>query len=146
MLLTSASLHDSQAAIPLAKMSAERVVNLYDLMDSAYDAKQIEEYSASLGHIPIIDCNPRRGKKFKMDPAEKRRYDERSTAERGFSMLKESFGGSKIRVRGCEKVMLSSRVEPFSGFAREPSSAKVTFSACCPSFSTLFARMAALVV
>jgi len=74
-------------------------------MDSAYDAKEIEEYSAALGHKPIIDCNPRRGKKFKMDPAEKRRYDERSTAERGFSMLKESFGCSKIRVRGCEKVM-----------------------------------------
>jgi hypothetical protein len=98
-------MHDSQAAIPLAKMSAERVVNLYDLMDSAYDAAEIEEYSAALGHKPIIDCNPRRGKKFKMDPAEKRRYDERSTAERGFSMLKESFGGNKIRVRGQEKVM-----------------------------------------
>ena len=105
MLLTSASLHDSQAAIPLAKMSAERVVNLYDLMDSAYDAKQIEEYSASLGHVPIIDCNPRRGKKFRMDPAEKRRYDERSTAERGFSLLKESFGGCTVRVRGYKKVM-----------------------------------------
>ena len=104
-ILTSASMHDSQAAIPLAKMSAERVVNLYDLMDSAYDAKEIEEYSAALGHKPIIDCNPRRGKKFKMDPAEKRRYNERSTAERGFSMLKESFGGSKIRVRGYKKVM-----------------------------------------
>lgn len=105
MLLTSASLHDSQAAIPLAKMSAERVVNLYDLMDSAYDAAVIEEYSASLGHIPIIDCNPRRGKKFVMAPAEKRRYDERSTAERGFSMLKESFGGCTVRVKGYKKVM-----------------------------------------
>src|SRR5205807_126044 len=36
-LLTAASLHDSQVAMPLAKMSAERVTNLYDLMDSAYD-------------------------------------------------------------------------------------------------------------
>jgi len=104
-ILTSASLHDSQAAIPLAKLSYQRVVNLYDLMDSAYDAKEIEEYSAALGHKPIIDCNPRRGKKFTMDSAEKRRYAERSTAERGFSMLKESFGGSKIRVRGFDKVM-----------------------------------------
>src|SRR3990172_458731 len=33
-ILTSASLHDSQAAIPLAQMSAERVTNLYDLMDA----------------------------------------------------------------------------------------------------------------
>src|SRR6202158_3241491 len=36
-VLTSASLHDCQAAIPLATMSAGRVTNLYDLMDSAYD-------------------------------------------------------------------------------------------------------------
>ena len=34
-LLTSASLHDSQVAIPLATLTAERVRNLYDLMDSA---------------------------------------------------------------------------------------------------------------
>ena len=40
-LLTSASLHDSQAAIPLATLSAERTTNLYDLMDAAYDAEQI---------------------------------------------------------------------------------------------------------
>ena len=32
-ILTSASLHDSQAAIPLAQLSARRVVNLYDVMD-----------------------------------------------------------------------------------------------------------------
>jgi transposase len=104
-ILTSASLHDSQAAIPLAKMSAERVVSLYDLMDSAYDAKEIEEYSRSLGHIALIDRNPRRGQRIEMDPAKKRRYDERSTAERGFSLLKEKFGACKVRVRGHEKVM-----------------------------------------
>ena len=40
-VLTSASLHDSQVAIPLAAMTAERVTNLYDLMDSAYDAPEI---------------------------------------------------------------------------------------------------------
>jgi len=37
-ILTPASLHDSQAAIPLATMRASRVINLYDVMDSAYDA------------------------------------------------------------------------------------------------------------
>ncbi len=56
----SASLHDSQAAIPLATISQLRVRNLYDLMDSAYDAKQIHEHSKGLGHMPIIDHNPRR--------------------------------------------------------------------------------------
>ena len=51
-ILTSASLHDSQAAIPLAQMTAQRVTNLYDLMDSAYDAQSIHEYIRGLGHIP----------------------------------------------------------------------------------------------
>ena len=35
-ILTSASVHDSQVAIPLATMTAARVSNLYDLMDAAY--------------------------------------------------------------------------------------------------------------
>ena len=61
-LLTSASLHDSQAAIPLATMSAERTTNLYDLMDAAYDAEPIRAHSRSLNHVPLIDSNPRRDK------------------------------------------------------------------------------------
>lgn len=36
-LLTSASLHGSQAALPPTRLTAGRVDNLYDLMDSAYD-------------------------------------------------------------------------------------------------------------
>jgi len=63
VILTSASLHDSQVAIPLAQMSAERLTNLYDLMDSAYDAPQIHSFSESQGHRAIIDNNPRRGEK-----------------------------------------------------------------------------------
>jgi len=61
-------LHDSQAAIPLAQMSSERVTNLYDLMDAAYDSPEIHAFSKSLGHRPIIDSNPRRGEKILMDP------------------------------------------------------------------------------
>ena len=48
-LLTSASLHDSQVAIPLATLTAERVRNLGDLMDSAYDAPEIRAHSRALG-------------------------------------------------------------------------------------------------
>ncbi len=103
-VLTSASPHDSQAAIPLATMSAGRVNNFYDLMDSGYDADQIKDHSISLGHIPIIDHNKRGGTKREMAPATKRRYDERSTAERGFSLLKENFCGCDVMVRGHEKV------------------------------------------
>ncbi|MXW90435.1 MAG: transposase [Rhodospirillaceae bacterium] len=64
-ILTSASLHDCQAAIPLATMTAERVVNLYDLMDAAYDATEIHALSKRLGHVPVIDTNPRRDKALK---------------------------------------------------------------------------------
>jgi hypothetical protein len=32
-ILTSASVHDSQVAIPLATITNQRVTNLYDLMD-----------------------------------------------------------------------------------------------------------------
>jgi hypothetical protein len=104
-LLTSASFSDCWAAIPLARLSAERVCNLYDLMDSAYDAKTIREHSLSLGHVPIIERNPRRREVEEMAPARKRRYFERTTAERGFSLLKDNFGAREIRVRGHMKVM-----------------------------------------
>ena len=70
-LLSSASLHDSQAAIPLAQISAQRVTNLYDLMDEAYDSPSIHEYSYLLGHKPIIDDNPRKMGEKDFDPPEK---------------------------------------------------------------------------
>ena len=118
-ILTSASLHDSQAAIPLARLTAQRVTNLYDLMDSAYDAETIHEYSRSLGHIPIIDIHPRRDQALKeeLQAEEKRckllgyrcaedvRYRERTTVERVNARLKDEFGGRTVRVRGHTKVM-----------------------------------------
>lgn len=103
-VLTAASLHDSQAAIPLAQMSAERITNLYDLMDAAYDAKEIRAASARLGHVAIIDTNPRGGEKIPMEPAQARRYNERSTSERIFAYL-ENYGAWTFRVRGAAKVM-----------------------------------------
>lgn len=104
-LLTSASVHDSQAAIPLATMTGERVTSLYDLMDAAYDAEAIREHSRSLGHVPIIDQNPRKGEKRPMDPPEKERYKERTSVERVFGRLKDEFGAQHVRVKGATKVM-----------------------------------------
>jgi hypothetical protein len=46
---------------PLAQMSSNRVTNLYDLMDAAYDSPEIHAFSKSLDHVPIIDHNSRRG-------------------------------------------------------------------------------------
>lgn len=104
-VLTSASVHDSQVAIPLAQMTAERVTSLYDLMDSAYDAPQIHASSRQLGHVPIIDPNPRRGDKIPLCPAQAQRFSERTAAERVNSLLKERYGGRWVRVRGAAKVM-----------------------------------------
>lgn len=117
-ILSSASMHDSQAAIPLATLSAQRVISLYDLMDSAYDAPEIKEHSRSLGHVPLIDTNPRRNAALKeelqvearrralirMPSAEDVRYNERSAAERVNGRLKDEFGGRYVRVRGHAKV------------------------------------------
>lgn len=59
-IVTAASLHDSQVAIPLATMTAQRVTNLYDVMDTAYDATELRDHSRSLGHVPIIRSAKRR--------------------------------------------------------------------------------------
>jgi hypothetical protein len=118
-LLTSASTHDSQVALPLAMLTSQRVINLYDLMDSAYDAPIIEDYSRALGHVPIIDINTRRNTQLKAElKAEEQRlellhwekpedirYNGRTNAERVNARLKDEFGGRMIRVRGCAKVM-----------------------------------------
>jgi hypothetical protein len=118
-ILTSASSHDSQSAIPLAAMTSRRVTNCYDLMDSAYDAPEIHEYSRRLDHVPLIDTNPRRDKALKEElaneskrrkalnyqTAEEQRYHERGTVERVNGRLKDEFGGRTVRVRGHAKVM-----------------------------------------
>jgi hypothetical protein len=104
-LLSSASMHDSLAAIPLSLMTAQRVTNCYDLMDAAYCSSVLREHSRSLGHVPLIDHNPRRGEKIGFAPGEAQRYKERTGAERANGRLKDDFGGRHIRVRGHAKVM-----------------------------------------
>ena len=105
-VLTSASLHDSQVALPLAEMTKQRVTNLYDLMDAAYDSAIIREHSKQLGHVPLIDFNHRSPKdERQFAPHEAQRYKERSTAERVNARLKDEFGGLCVRVRGHQKVL-----------------------------------------
>ena len=117
-IITSASVHDSQVAIPLATLTAATITNLYDLMDAAYDIPAIIEHRKSLGHVPIIDKNPRRDKELQeMISAEAKakktlnwvsveavRYNARSTAERVNSRMKDEFGACKVRFRGHIKV------------------------------------------
>jgi len=104
-VLTSASLHDSQVAVPLAEMTAQRTTNLYDLMDKGYESDLIKQRSRELGHVPIIDGQKRGKQDPVMVPHEAVRYRERTSVERVYSRLKDEFGGRSVRVRGCAKVM-----------------------------------------
>ena len=118
-IMTSASTHDSQVAIPLGTLTAGRVESLYDLMDAAYDCIEIRAHSISLGHKPIIDVNPRssvemqealkRERKARRTLGlvfpEERRYVVRSGSERVNGRLKDEFGGRHVRVRGYDKVL-----------------------------------------
>jgi Transposase DDE domain/Transposase domain (DUF772) len=118
-VLTSASVHDSQVAIPLMTLTSQRVIHLYELMDSAYDADAIHQHSRQLNHVPIIAPHSRRGTKkpsqlpkvFPDKPtpqltwAQQDRYKTRTMVERVNARLKDEFGASQIRVRGAAKVM-----------------------------------------
>ena len=114
-VITGASVHDSQVAIPLATLTSQRVTYCYDLMDSAYDAAEIDSHCRALGHVPIIDPHTR-GRKVKstflpgkparqLTWAQADRYRERTLVERVNGRLKDEFGGRFVRVRGASKVM-----------------------------------------
>lgn len=118
-LLSSASVHDSQVAIPLMTLSSQRVTHLYELMDSAYDANDIHAHSRELNHIPNIEPHGRRGTKKpsqlpkifppkptpELTPAQRDRYRERTMSERVNARLKDEFGANHLRVRGPAKVI-----------------------------------------
>ena len=105
-VLTSASVHDSQVAIPLMTMTGARVSYLYDLMDAAYDAAAIHDHSKALGHAPIIDRNFRAQHEAKAEWAKEVErmklthmpdpddviFDFRTLAERVNARLKDEFG------------------------------------------------------
>ena len=117
-VLTSASVHDSQVAIPLMTMTGARVSYLYDLMDAAYDAAAIHDHSKALGHAPIIDRNFRaqheakaewakeveRMKLIHMPDPDDVIFNFRTLAERVNARLKDEFGARSVRVRGAIKV------------------------------------------
>lgn len=116
-MISSASMNDSQAAIPLAIITAQRVTSLYDLMDGAYYADAISGHSKSLGHVPIIDVAPKgtvhkaekeqenqARKVLDWEPVEAIRYKVRTSVERANARIKDEFGAFTIRVKGAVKV------------------------------------------
>jgi IS5 family transposase len=105
---TSASVHDSQVAIPLMKMTASRVGTVfYEVMDKAYVGEPIVRASLELGHVPIIPPKSSKNKLAEpLDPARAEHLHRRSVIERTFAWLKDLHGGRIIYLRGWEKVHL----------------------------------------
>ena len=115
---SSASLHDSQTAIPLADMSAQPVTYLYECMDSADDSAQILDHSRKHDHVSNINTNPRSNKDLKEALARERkaansagfvhptvqRYGELIAVEQVNGRLKDEFGTCHLRVRRHQKV------------------------------------------
>ena len=104
-VLTGANVHDSRVALPLMRISAQRVDACYELMDAAYCSTVIREEIQAAGRIPLIDHNPRKGEKQEFAPHEAQRYKTRSGAERCNARLKDEFGARHVQVRGHAKVM-----------------------------------------
>lgn len=123
-LTTSASMHDSGAAIPLMRLAAQRGLRvLYDLFDAAYDAEEIRAEAAAQDQVPIIAANGRSAsakaeaerlsklpfsrldvERALVDTDRRRRFKARSAAERVNARLKEDAGVRLVRVRGHSKV------------------------------------------
>ncbi|OQB05202.1 MAG: Transposase DDE domain protein [Parcubacteria group bacterium ADurb.Bin216] len=104
-IITGANVHDSQCAIPLERMTEQRINFRYCIMDSAYDAKNIFQFVCGRGRIPIIDHNKRRKDlRDTFDEATKEHYKKRSVVERANSHLKDWLLPDKVLVRGNRKV------------------------------------------
>ena len=80
------------------------MTSLYDVADSAYCSRIIREESRRLGHVPLVDHNPRRGEKSEFLPHEAERYKTRTGVERSNSDLKDNHGARHVRVQGAVKV------------------------------------------
>ena len=104
-VLTGANVHDSRVALPLTRISAQRVDACYELMDAAYCSTVIREEIQAAGRVPLIDHNRRKGDKREFAPHEAQRYKTRSGAERCNARLKDEFGARHVQVRGHAKVM-----------------------------------------
>ena len=74
-------------------------------MDAAYDSQALCQLERELGHVPIVAINSRgRTHPPTLDAAEKKRFGERTVAERINSRLKDSFGCRSIVGQGSHHV------------------------------------------
>ena len=104
-ILTSASTHDSQAAIPLETMTTNRVCSLYSLMDAGYVSSEITNFVESCGKIPVTFPKKPKGKELiPLDPPKAERFKNRTVVERANARIKDDLAGSDFRFRGFLKV------------------------------------------
>ncbi|GHV21401.1 hypothetical protein FACS189494_06730 [Spirochaetia bacterium] len=104
-IITGANVHDSQLAIPMERITEQRVQFCYSLMDAAYDSKAIDDFIRSRDRIPVIDPNKRQNSnRPPLDPAKKERFKFRSGVERANGYLKDNLLPSRIFVKGYAKV------------------------------------------
>ena len=103
--VTGADVPDCFLAIPMEKITEQRVTFCYSLMDKGYDANLIHSFIKNRERVPIIDLKKRsNGFCPELDPAKKERYKIRTTVERANSHLKDMFIPKAIYVKGYEKV------------------------------------------
>lgn len=104
-IVTSASTHGTQAAIPLETMTMQRVCSLYSLMDAGYVSADISNYVESYGKVPVIYPKKEKGKDFiPLDPAKVERFKNRTVVERANSRVKDDLVCKDFRYRGILKV------------------------------------------
>jgi len=103
--VTAADVQDCNLAIPMEKITEQKVTFCYSLMDKGYDANQIRSFIESRGRVPIIDFRKRNnGTCQELDSAKKERHKIRTTVERANSHLKDMLIPKAIYVKGYSKV------------------------------------------
>ena len=103
--VTGANVQDCMLAIPMEKMTEQKVTFCYSLMDKGYDANLIWSFIRSRERVPIISPKKRNnGLCPELDPAKKERYKIRTTVERANSHLKDGLIPKALYVKGYPKV------------------------------------------
>jgi transposase len=104
-VITGAGVHDSQVAIPMEKITAQRCSFCYSLMDAGYYCATIDSFIKSEGRIPIIEPKRNRNGEIKeLDPAKRFRYRIRTTVERSNANLKDWLIPTKLCVRKTKNI------------------------------------------
>jgi hypothetical protein len=103
--ITGANVQDRLLAIPMEKITEQKITFCYSLMDCGYDSMLLRSFIENRERVPIIDYQTRNnGSRPVLDPAKKERYKIRTTVERANSHLKDNLIPKAIYVKGHTKV------------------------------------------